>query len=41
MLNLQVEPSLNAAIERQAIGRVDRIGQEKETYVHRFLVWRH
>ena len=44
-LNLQqaqhvilVEPLLDPAEESQAIGRVDRIGQENETHVHRFVV---
>ena len=33
-----MEPNLNPAIELQAIGRVDRIGQMQETFVHRFIV---
>lgn len=33
-----VEPILNPAAELQAIGRVHRIGQTRETTVHRFLV---
>ncbi|CAN8274141.1 unnamed protein product [Cochlearia groenlandica] len=33
-----VEPLINPAAEAQAVGRVHRIGQEKPTLVHRFLV---
>ncbi|KAI0561984.1 Helicase [Gracilaria domingensis] len=33
-----VEPSLQVALEAQAVGRVHRIGQTKETYVHRVIV---
>ncbi|XP_059483639.1 E3 ubiquitin-protein ligase SHPRH [Neocloeon triangulifer] len=33
-----VEPILNPASELQALGRVHRIGQNKETIVHRFVV---
>lgn len=33
-----MEPSMNVTLEAQAIGRVHRIGQEKETFVHRILV---
>eukprot|EP00111_Clytia_hemisphaerica_P001173 TCONS_00003350-protein len=32
------EPALNPSDELQAVGRVHRIGQDKETYVHRFFV---
>eukprot|EP00038_Savillea_parva_P027858 m.61902 g.61902 ORF g.61902 m.61902 type:complete len:1838 (-) comp8051_c0_seq2:214-5727(-) len=35
---LLVEPSLNPASERQAVGRVHRIGQTRETCVHRFVI---
>ena len=30
------EPLLNPAQELQAIGRVHRIGQKKQTFVHRY-----
>lgn len=33
-----VEPLLNPAAEAQAVSRVHRIGQEKRTLVHRFIV---
>eukprot|EP00004_Rigifila_ramosa_P022441 TRINITY_DN6122_c0_g1_i1.p1 TRINITY_DN6122_c0_g1~~TRINITY_DN6122_c0_g1_i1.p1 ORF type:complete len:608 (+),score=144.41 TRINITY_DN6122_c0_g1_i1:2956-4779(+) len=33
-----VEPSLHPADEKQAIGRVDRIGQTQTTHVHRFIM---
>ncbi|KAL1139602.1 hypothetical protein AAG570_006584 [Ranatra chinensis] len=33
-----VEPILNPADELQAVGRVHRIGQTKETFVHRFVI---
>ena len=35
---LLAEPLLNASLEAQAIGRVHRISQERETTVHRFVV---
>lgn len=35
---LLVEPSLNIGSELQAIGRVHRVGQTKDTTVHRFYV---
>ena len=35
---LLMEPILNPAQELQAIGRVHRIGQNKPTTVHRFLI---
>lgn len=44
-LNLQqaqhvifVEPVMDPGEEAQAIGRVDRMGQEKETFIHKFIV---
>ncbi|XP_075238395.1 E3 ubiquitin-protein ligase SHPRH [Lycorma delicatula] len=33
-----VEPLLNPADELQAVGRVHRIGQTRETFVHRFIL---
>ncbi|KAK9810496.1 hypothetical protein WJX72_011793 [[Myrmecia] bisecta] len=33
-----VEPLLDPAVEAQAVGRVHRIGQQHETFVHRFVV---
>lgn len=35
---LLAEPPLNEAIEKQAVSRVYRIGQTRETVVHRFVV---
>jgi hypothetical protein len=35
---LLIEPSLNPGMERQAVGRVHRIGQTRETCVHRFVI---
>lgn len=35
---LLVEPMLNLGDEVQALGRINRIGQKKETHVHRFMV---
>jgi len=33
-----VEPLLNPAVEAQAINRVHRFGQEKQTFIHRFII---
>lgn len=33
-----IEPLLTDSLEAQAVGRVHRIGQEKPTFVHRFLI---
>jgi hypothetical protein len=33
-----VEPSLQPAKEHQAIGRIYRMGQRKETHIHRFII---
>jgi SNF2 family DNA or RNA helicase len=35
---LLVEPSLNPALEAQAVSRVHRIGQTQPTFVHRFIM---
>jgi len=44
-LNLQqaqhvifVEPVMDPGEEQQAIGRVDRMGQDRETFIHKFIV---
>ena len=34
---MMIEPMLNIGMERQALSRVHRIGQEKETFVWRFI----
>jgi len=36
-----VEPLLNPAAEAQAISRIHRVGQDKSTFVHRFIVSAH
>ena len=33
-----VEPTMNPAVEAQVLGRVHRIGQTRETFVHRFVI---
>ena len=33
-----VEPLVDPAVEAQAVSRVHRIGQQKKTYVHHFVV---
>lgn len=33
-----VEPLLNPAAEAQAISRIHRVGQDKKTFIHRFIV---
>lgn len=33
-----IEPTVNMAEEQQAIGRIHRMGQTKETFVHRFFM---
>ena len=35
---IMIEPLLNPAAEAQAVNRVHRIGQTRETCVHRFVV---
>jgi E3 ubiquitin-protein ligase SHPRH len=35
---LLIEPILNPAQELQAVGRVHRIGQNKPTVVHKFII---
>eukprot|EP01138_Halocafeteria_seosinensis_P010578 gb/GECG01010801.1/.p1 GENE.gb/GECG01010801.1/~~gb/GECG01010801.1/.p1 ORF type:complete len:1857 (+),score=229.71 gb/GECG01010801.1/:1-5571(+) len=35
-----VEPPLNKGVEHQAIGRIHRIGQQKECFVHHFIAHR-
>lgn len=33
-----VEPYMNLATEEQATGRIHRLGQRKETFVHKYYV---
>lgn len=33
-----IEPLLNPAAEAQAISRIHRVGQDKKTFIHRFIV---
>ena len=35
---LLIDPIISKSVEAQAVGRVHRIGQTKETFIHRFIV---